>query len=216
MGFTIKFFEERGPANDDLAFDVVVTGHLTGQITISKPDLKLVRVLEASSHNLNHGVTLAGSATREDIIDANGCVEETAIIAREDVREDTALSAGSLLRRRLHDHLGCLHHALASVAEVSLAPRVRLANDIEGKRAELAASDLIELGKGLAFNVIADLLGVPACLSISKTRLAVDAEAPLVEVTTVGESCSVAETCRARFDANFFALLIGRELNFRG
>ena len=102
------------------------------------------------------------------------------------------------------------------MAEVTLTPRVRLTNDIEGKGAELAASNLAKLRKRLALNIVANLLRVPARLGITKASLAIDAEAPLVEITTFGEGSCVAEASRARLNADLLALIIRRELNLGG
>jgi len=150
--------------------------------------------LQASAHNLNDCVAFAGSTTREDIVDADGCVEEAAIITGKDVCEDTAVSARSLLRGRLNNHLWGLNHALSTVAKVSLAPRVGFANDIEGESSEFAARNLVELRKRLTLNIIADLLRVPACLCVTEAGLSVDTEAPLVKVTTLSKTSGMPET----------------------
>ena len=142
---------------------------------------------------MNHGVALTGSTSREDVINADRRVEKATIIAREDIREDAVVCASSLLSGGLHDHLRGFDHALSTVAEVTLTPRVRLANDIEGKGAELAACNLAKLRKRLTLNIVANLLRVPARLGITKTSLAIDAEAPLVEITTFGKGSCVTE-----------------------
>ena len=71
------------------------------------------------------------------------------------------------------------------MANVALSPRVGPTHNIKCVRGKLAASDFIELRQFLSLDVKSDFFGVPVGLHVAETGLAVDAEAPHVEVTLV-------------------------------
>ena len=78
--------------------------------------------MEAGTHDLDHGVALARSALRVDLVHADRCVEEATVAASLDIREDTLVSASTVLGRRLDDHFRRLDCRFTAMPDVTLTP----------------------------------------------------------------------------------------------
>lgn len=91
-----------------------------------------------------------------------------------------------------------------------------MADHVKDKRCKLAAGNLAELRQLLTLDVVSDFLGIPNRLRVVMTGLPIDAETPSVKVAIVGESGSVAEASRARFNLNDLAVIVGWESDALG
>lgn len=198
MSFSVKLFEKWSSANDHLILSVVMARHFPREVSVGESDSQFVAVHETSSHNLNHCVALAGTAFRINFINANWSVEEAAITACENVRKYALFGSRSLLGVGLDDHFRRFDHGLASMANVTLTPRVGSASHIKSKCRKFAARNLVEFRQLLAFNIVGDLLGIPKRLGVVQTSLPVNAESPSVEVSLIAKRSSVAETSSTR------------------
>jgi hypothetical protein len=88
-------------------------------------------------------------------------------------------------------------HGQASVTSVALAPGVGSTELVDGIRSVLTACYLCTKGKFLAFAVIDYALWLPSSLLVADSELAIDIEAPHVEMAFLRKGSSVAETSRA-------------------
>ena len=186
-----------------------MTWNLSRQITVSEAHFELVRVLETSTNDLNHSVTLAGTTLRVNFVNTDGRVEKTAVTTSEDVRKDTLICACSLLCRGLDNHLGRSDRSLATMTDVALTPGVGAAHFVESVRCKLAAGHFVEERQLLSLIIQADSLGVPLCLHVSVTSLAINTESPGVKFTLVGEGSRVTETCRTGLGSDGLTIFIG-------
>lgn len=97
------------------------------------------------------------------------------------------------------------------MTNVSLTPTVWTTLTVEDESCKLAASNLIDLGHFLAFDICAYAFRIPKGLGVIVTSLAIDAEAPCVKISLVCKSGCVAEPGRARLDSDCLAVLVRRE-----
>lgn len=173
-----------------------MTRDFSRQISVSEAHFELVRVLEACANNLNNCVTFAGATLGVNFINTDGRVEKTTVTTGEDVREDTLISARSLLCRGLDNHLGCSDCGFAAMADIALTPGVGAAHLVESVCCKLAASYFVEKRQLLSLVIIADSLRVPLSLHVTVTSLAINAESPSVKFSLVGECSRVTKTSR--------------------